>query len=85
MVQTLSLVGAFLVLTAFVGLQLGRLAVDTVVYQLLNLVGASLLTIVGLLSTTWGFVVLNGVWSVVAIAKLWRMATARRTRAGRPG
>ncbi|BEL06689.1 hypothetical protein Q0Z83_048800 [Actinoplanes sichuanensis] len=82
MIQTLSLIGAFLVLTAFVGLQLGRLGVDTVTYQLLNLVGAALLTTVGLLSTTWGFVILNGVWSIVAVAKLWQLARrGRRTGA----
>ncbi|MFC4068612.1 CBU_0592 family membrane protein [Actinoplanes subglobosus] len=84
MVQTLSLAGAFLVLTAFVGLQMGRLAVDTVVYQLLNLVGAALLTTVGLLSTTWGFVVLNGVWSIVAIVKLWQLRTPGPAAPGGP-
>jgi hypothetical protein len=74
MAQTLSLAGAFLVLAAFVLLQLGRLRVDTVTYQLLNLVGGSLLAGAGLLTATWGFVVLNSVWAAVAIVKLWQLA-----------
>jgi hypothetical protein len=81
MAQTLSLAGAFLVLAAFVLLQLGRLRVDTVVYQLLNLAGGSLLAVAGLVTATWGFVVLNSVWAVVAIGKLWQLTRRRPAEA----
>jgi hypothetical protein len=74
MAQVLSIVGAFFVLAAFTGLQLGRLDVESATYQVLNLVGAGVLTVTGLLTETWGFVFLNSVWTAISIFKLFRLA-----------
>lgn len=82
MTQALSLVGAFLVLVAFGGLQTDRLTVESAFYQATNLVGAALLALVGVLTTTWGFVVLNVVWGVFAAVKLVQLAGARRVSGG---
>jgi fucose permease len=70
MAQTLSLVGAALVLGAFAGLQLGRLRPSQRRYQLANLVGAALLCTSALMTESWGFVILNAVWAAFAVATL---------------
>jgi hypothetical protein len=74
MTQVLSIIGAFFVLTAFTGLQMGRLDVESATYQVLNLVGAGVLTVTGLLTETWGFVLLNSVWTAISIFKLVKLA-----------
>jgi UPF0716 family protein affecting phage T7 exclusion len=78
MTQVLSLLGAFLVLIAFGGLQTGRLTVVSWTYQGCNLAGAVLLALTGILTETWGFVLLNVVWSAFAAVKLVQLASARR-------
>ncbi len=77
MTQVLSLIGAFLVLLAFGGIQTGRLSVGSVFYQAANLVGSALLVCAGVLATTWGFVVLNVVWGAVAAVKLAQLLVTR--------
>jgi hypothetical protein len=37
--------------------------------------------VAGLLTATWGFVVLNSVWAVVAIFKLWQLTRRRPAEA----
>ena len=46
MLQLMSVVGALLILLPFAGSQLGRLAPETITYQLMNLIGSTALTIV---------------------------------------
>jgi hypothetical protein len=47
--QAVQLLGAFLVLGGFAGLQVGRLRVDDAAYLLLNAVGSGLLLIIAIL------------------------------------
>jgi hypothetical protein len=77
MTQILSLAGAAFVLFAFGGLQLGRLGPDQPSYQLVNLVGAALLTVAAVMTQTWGFIVLNAVWGAFAVVKLTELARRR--------
>ena len=71
MTQVLSLLGAALILVAFAGSQLRRLAVRTVSYQLLNLTGSATLTGVALVERQYGFLLLEGVWALASAAGLW--------------
>lgn len=77
MAQVLSLAGAALVLLGFGGLQMGRMSTSQPFYQVINLIGASMLAASALITQTWGFVVLNVVWSVFAIIKLVEFARLR--------
>lgn len=79
----MSLVGAALVLAAFGGRQLGRLSAHSAVYQIMNLTGALVLTVVATLGRVWGFVLLNGVWATVSLIALVRLE--RRRPAGLAG
>lgn len=66
-VQTVSLLGSLLILSAFVGGQLRKLAPSDLSYVLLNLAGSCLLAVVALLEKQWGFLLLEGVWALVSL------------------
>ncbi len=75
MIQLVSLVGSLLILTAFSANQLGRMTAQQRSYTLLNLFGAGILAVVALLEEQWGFLLLEGVWtlvSIVALVRAWR-------------
>lgn len=65
--QAISLGGALLVLLPFAANQLGRLSSTALVYQLLNFVGAGTMTVIAWLEGQWGFVLLEGTWSLVSL------------------
>lgn len=73
--QLLSLLGALLCLCAFVLLQRGRWRSETPDYLWANLLGATMLTIVGAWDRRAGFVLLEGVWAAVS---LWSIVRPRR-------
>jgi hypothetical protein len=74
-----SFTGAFLILGAYAASQLGRLGRDDRAYNALNLVGAVLLTVVAWQARQWAFVLLEGVWALLALPPLLRV---RRGAAG---
>lgn len=75
--QVLSLLGAALVLSAFVLLQRGRWKSDAHAYLWFNLIGATALTMVGAWDRRIGFVLLEGVWAVVSLVSLSKASRAR--------
>ena len=77
MLQAVSLVGAALILLPFAGSQLGRLGTGSMAYQLMNLVGASALTLVAILERQYGFILLEGTWALVSLAGTLKVARAR--------
>jgi hypothetical protein len=80
MVQAISIVGAVLILVAFAGSQLGRLTPSSVVYQVMNLFGAVLLTVVAVHDVQYGFILLEGTWAVVSAVGLYRLSHNTRAR-----
>ena len=73
------LVGAALILSAFVLAQLGRLTTASQVYLVLNLFGAGTLAAVAAVDGDVGFLLLEGVWATVSAFSIVRCVIAGRT------
>jgi hypothetical protein len=72
MEQAVQIVGAVIILTAFVLAQQQRLANDSVPYLALNSVGAAILAVVAVLDGDLGFLLLEGTWTLVSTYGLAR-------------
>jgi hypothetical protein len=80
MLQIVGLAGALLILMPFAAVQLGRMRTETWTYQLLNLGGAGLLTVVAAVESQYGFLLLEGVWALMSLVGLRRVWLARDER-----
>jgi hypothetical protein len=76
--QALQLVGAALILGAFLLLQLRIAAPDRPNYLALNLAGAGLLAYEAARTGQIGFLVLEGVWALISAAALVRVLIKKR-------
>ncbi|MFN2566739.1 MAG: hypothetical protein ABR499_17215 [Gemmatimonadaceae bacterium] len=65
--QAISLIGAVLVLSGYVALQRGWLAGEDRLFNLLNFVGAGLLTWVAVIDRRVGFILLEGAWALLSL------------------
>ena len=70
--QAVQIIGAVLILAAFVLAQQRRMTTDSMVYLALNAVGAALLAVVAVLDRDIGFTLLETTWTVVSTAGLVR-------------
>jgi len=77
MESAVELVGAVVILSAFVLAQVGRLPTDSLAYLVLNLAGAGTLAVVALIDGDVGYVLLEGVWSAVSAVALARLLLRR--------
>ena len=75
-VIALELAGAVLVLAGFTLAQLRLLDQHSLVYLVLNLIGSFVLAVIALVDERWGFLLLEGVWSIVSAISL--VAVLRR-------
>jgi uncharacterized membrane protein len=76
-VQMLSLVGAVMQLLAYALMQLGRLSSESYAYQLANVVGSLLMTIVATLNHEYGFILMEAVWCLTSAYGLMRLLRAQ--------
>lgn len=65
--QLVSLVGAALILAAYVALQRNWLPRETRGYNALNFVGSALLTYAAIRSWNLGFIILEGAWALLSL------------------
>jgi hypothetical protein len=66
----LELGGAVSILAAFTLGQLRLLDQHSLVYLMLNLVGSAVLAVIAFVEERWGFLLLEGVWSIVSAVSL---------------
>jgi hypothetical protein len=79
--QIVGFLGAMLILLAYVGHQIKRMDPDAPLYNVLNALGAAVLTYVAFHPFQIGFVVLEGTWTIVSIVALAKALT-RKTISG---
>jgi hypothetical protein len=77
--QATTLFGAVLILGAYAATQRGTFPLISWQPGLMNLVGGAALTAAALARSQWGFVLLEGAWTLVAAASL--VTCYRRSRA----
>ena len=75
--QVLGLLGCGVLLAAYAGLQLLGLKRESVLFNAANIAGSLLLLWVAVVNVTWGFIVLESVWSLVSVPPLVRGLRAR--------
>jgi hypothetical protein len=73
--ELVQIVGALLILAAYVLGQARALDVRSYPYLVLNTLGAAALTITAVVERQWGFVLLEGVWTIVSV---WGLALRLR-------
>lgn len=83
MVQAISILGALAILAAYAANQLRLIGPSNLSYTLLNLLGALVLAVIAVIESQWGFLLLEGVWTLVsrvALVKLVRVSRATEPR-----
>lgn len=74
--QLASLLGAALILAAYLALQRGWLARESRNYNALNLVGSIFLTYAAVRNWNLGFIILEGSWALLSLPGTFRRAPA---------
>ncbi len=80
--QWLQVLGALMVLAAFVAAQFRVLHAQSYPYLLLNLIGAAILAVLAYREQQWGFLLLEGVWALIS---LWGVLMRAGWRGPAPG
>lgn len=80
MQQITQILGAVLILIAYLLAQLGVLSDRSLPYLLLNLVGSAVLAVLAASGHEWGFLLLEGSWSVVSLISLIAVTRPRAER-----
>ncbi len=78
MEQAVQLLGAMLIVGAYVAYTKGRLRLDSVQFLGLNLVGAAILTVIAYFDRLYGFLLLEGVWTWVSARGFRRALKAKK-------
>ena len=73
MIQIVSVAGAVLILLPFAASQFQKLSTESLAYQLMNLIGSAALTVVAVIESQYGFILLEGTWAIVSAAGLARV------------
>ena len=70
--QVVAIVGAVLLLGAYFSYQRGWMGREQRLFSLMNVLGAGMLTWVALIDRRWGFVLVEGVWTLLSLPALIR-------------
>ena len=73
----IGIAGVSILLLAFFLASLGKLKSGTTLYQMMNFSGAVLAGIASLMIHYYPFVVLEGIWALVALVSFFRILTSR--------
>jgi hypothetical protein len=77
MLNVVQILGAVLILTAFIAAQFGWARPSSFSYLSANAIGSLGLTVTAVAGRDWGFVLLEGVWAAVSLVALARLRPSR--------
>ena len=77
LLQLTSIAGAVLILAAYAAHQAGRMSRETPAYHMINAGGGALLLVAAVATWQLGFIILEGVWTVISLAALLRLGRDR--------
>lgn len=77
----IQVIGSLIVLVPFVLVQLRKLTPTHPAYLVANVIGSGVLAVEAVLGQQWGFLLLEGVWAVVSLVGLVRLALGRKVDA----
>lgn len=77
MEDLIQVLGAVLILVAFIAAQRGAMSPRSLIYLWLNLIGSAVLAVLAARHSDWGFLMLEGVWAVVSAWSLIELARGR--------
>ncbi|MFK3980326.1 hypothetical protein ACI2K4_08090 [Micromonospora sp. NPDC050397] len=77
-IDLIEVLGALLILAAFAATQLRRMDPHSVRYLVLNTLGAGILAVIAAVERSWGFLLLEGTWTVVSLVSLTLALRPRR-------
>lgn len=81
MMQAIQIIGSLMVLAGFAALQRGMISEESTIYLVLNFVGAGILAILAAIDRQYGFLILQGCWSIVSAVSLAKVLFSTKTTA----
>lgn len=66
----IGIIGSILILIGFIIDEFTKIGKDTLSYNLINFTGASILSYYAFIVVSWPFLILNVIWTIVAIVKI---------------
>ncbi|MEW6471425.1 MAG: hypothetical protein AB1679_04060 [Actinomycetota bacterium] len=73
--QVIQMIGALLVLGAFIAAQQHHLTIDSPMFLALNALGTGILAVVAAINGDLGFTLLEGVWAIISLRGFARAIT----------
>jgi hypothetical protein len=80
MEQVVQVAGALLILAAYAAAQFDYLNPHSRAYLLLNVAGAGILAVLAFAEEQWGFLLLEGVWTLISAWGLFQVLRGRTPR-----
>jgi len=77
-IQIISVLGALGCLIPFTALQCKRMNSTGLTYTLMNFLGSGTLTVVAIIGSQYGFILLEGVWAIVSAVGVIKSLRAKQ-------